>query len=287
MRISEIFKNKAGEPVISFEIFPPKKEEAFKNVGEMLGQLRDLEPDFISVTCGAGGGSNRNRTIELASKIKNEFGVESMAHMTCIASSPRSVEDELECIKNAGIENILALRGDIPKDEFDINSVYYHYAYELINKIKEQSDICIGAGAYPEGHIECESFEDSVKHMKIKEETGAEFFVSQLFFSNEHYYRLVETAEKYNIKAPISPGIMPMMSKSQISNMIFMCGASLPSAMIKLLHKYENNHDDLMKAGIEYAGKQISDLINSGVGKLHIYSMNKPEVAKQLIEYTR
>lgn len=287
MKISDMFKNTKKERVISFEIFPPKKEEAFRNVGTMLGELKELEPDFISVTCGAGGSANRNKTIELASLIKNDFGIESMAHMTCISSTPENVEQEINEINRAGVENVLALRGDIPKEGFVPGSGHYSYAYQLIEKIKADTGLCVAAGAYPEGHIECDDFDLSIEHMKVKEEKGAEFFVSQLFFSNEYFYRLCEAAGKSGIKSPIMPGIMPMMSKSQVSNMIFMCGASLPSALIKLLHKYEDSPNDLLLAGIDYAGNQIQDLLNSGVRGIHLYSMNKPEVARKLIEYTR
>lgn len=287
MKISEIFKDFAvhNKPVVSFEMFPPKKADAFENVGDILEKLCGLNPAFVSVTCGAGGGSNRNKTIELAAKIKNEFGTESMAHMTCITLNKDSVIREMNSACDAGIENVLALRGDIPKEDFDINKVTYHHAYELVNVIKSNSDLCVAAAAYPEGHIECDSFEKSVEHLKVKEEAGAEFFVSQLFFDNRHFYNLCDKAESKGIKIPITPGIMPMMSKSQISNMIFMCGASLPSEMIKILYKYENDADSLLKASLEYAGRQIEDLLKNGAKGIHIYSMNKPEVAAELVKY--
>lgn len=178
MKISQLFKNKNDKPIISFEIFPPKKEEAFENVGIMLKELSYLEPKFISVTCGAGGSSNRNKTIELASKIKNEFNIESMAHMTCISSTPDSVLEEVKAIQDEGIENILALRGDIPKEGFEPEKASYSHAFELIKEIKTNSELCVAAGAYPEGHIECDDFNKSIEHMKIKEEAGADFFVS-------------------------------------------------------------------------------------------------------------
>lgn len=287
MKISAKFKisKENKKPLVSFEMFPPKKEEAFKCVGDVIQGLCDLDPGFISVTCGAGGGSNRNRTIELAQKIKNEFSIDSMAHMTCITLNERSVVTETKAVEEAGIENVLALRGDIPKENYNADDVVYRYAYELIEKIKKNSDICIGAGAYPEGHIECSDFDESVRHLKIKEDMGAEFFVSQLFFDNKYYYNLCEKAAKLGIKAPITPGVMPMMSKGQISNMIFMCGASLPSEMIKILYRYENDPTSLLKAGVEYAGRQIADLVKNGAPGVHIYSMNKPELAKQLAEY--
>lgn len=274
-----------GSPLVSFEIFPPKKAEAFENVGEMLSDLCKLKPDFISVTCGAGGGSNRNKTIELASKIKNEYGIESMAHMTCITLNSESILREISAAESAGLQNVLALRGDAPKEDFDPDSIVFHHAYDLIKEIKSNSNLCTAAAAYPEGHIECDSFEKSIEHLKIKEEAGAEFFVSQLFFDNRYFYNLLDSAAKVGIKSPITPGIMPMMSKSQISNMIFMCGASLPSEMIKILYKYENDSKSLLKAAIEYSGRQIADLIKNGAEGIHIYSMNKPAVAAELVKY--
>lgn len=288
MKISELFDKSyeaSKKPLISFEMFPPKKAEAFENVGEIIGGLCKLNPGFISVTCGAGGSSNRNRTIELAAKIKNEFGIESMAHMTCITLNEDTVIKETEAVCEAGVDNILALRGDIPKDNFDKDNITYHYAYELIEKIKSKSELCVAAGAYPEGHIECDNFDESIRHLKMKEDAGAEFFVSQLFFDNSYYYNLCERAVQIGIKAPITPGVMPMMSKSQISNMIFMCGASLPSDMIKILYKYENDAGSLLKAGIEYAGRQIVDLVKNGAPGVHIYSMNKPQIAAELVKY--
>ena len=191
----------------------------------------------------------------------------------------------MRAIQDEGIENILALRGDIPKEGFEPEKASYSHAFELIKEIKSNSELCVAAGAYPEGHIECDDFNKSIEHMKIKEEAGAEFFVSQLFFDNGYFYNLLEAAEKAGITASITPGIMPMMSKSQISNMIFMCGASLPSEMVRILYKYESSPDDLLKAGIEYAGRQISDLVKNNTCGIHLYSMNKPEIAEQLLKY--
>lgn len=285
MKIIDIFKNAEaeGRQVVSFEMFPPKKDEAFRNVGEILSGMCELKPDFISVTCGAGGSSNRNRTIELASKIKNEYNTESMAHMTCITLDKESVVREINAAEQAGIENILALRGDIPKEGG--NKVTYHHAFDLIKAIRSGSGMCTAAAAYPEGHIECDSFNKSIEHLKVKQDAGAEFFVSQLFFDNRYFYNLLESAARVGITVPITPGIMPMMSKSQISNMIFMCGASLPSEMIKILYKYENDSESLLKAALEYAGRQIADLVRNGVKGIHIYSMNKPAVAAELVKY--
>ncbi len=285
MKIIDVFKNAEaeGRQVVSFEMFPPKKDEAFRNVGEILSGMCELKPDFISVTCGAGGSSNRNRTIELASKIKNEYNTESMAHMTCITLDKESVVREINAAEQAGIENILALRGDIPKEGG--NKVTYHHAFDLIKAIRSGSGMCTAAAAYPEGHIECDSFNKSIEHLKVKQDAGAEFFVSQLFFDNRYFYNLLESAARAGITVPITPGIMPMMSKSQISNMIFMCGASLPSEMIKILYKYENDSESLLKAALEYAGRQIADLVRNGVKGIHIYSMNKPAVAAELVKY--
>lgn len=283
MKISELYSN--DKTVMSFEVFPPKKEIILKEVDALIGDLAALDPGFISVTCGAGGSANRNKTVELAAMIKKQYGVESMAHMICISSTRENIQSELEEIRENGIENVLALRGDIPSDGFDPSHCEYRYAKDLIGDIKTGGGLCIAAAAYPEGHIECEDFGQSVDHLKQKEEAGAELFVSQLFFNNAYFYNLIGKARQSGVKGPITAGIMPMLGKAQISKMIFMCGASLPSKMIKLLSKYESDEESLLKAGLEYAGEQIADLARNGVDGIHIYTMNKPYIAKTLKGY--
>lgn len=277
MKISK--KYNQGKPVISFEIFPPKKDGDMDALTPVLTALAAQSPDFISVTCGAGGTGGRNKTVEVAQMLKNDHGVEPMAHLTCITSDSAGIAAALENMKMAGIENVLALRGDIPEG-YDAAGAEYSYAKELIADIKKQSGICVAGAAYPEGHINCEDDALNIEHLKQKQEAGAEFFVTQLCFDNEYILRFKEKAVSAGVTAPISIGVMPMMSKAQISRMIFMCGASLPSKMIKLLNKYEDDAEGLLKAGMEYAGDQIENLIRSGADGVHIYSMNKPQIAE-------
>ena len=281
MKISEILKS--DDCTISFEIFPPKKQEEIENIEPIAKELKKLNPDFVSVTCGAGGSGGKNTTIEVASILKNKYDIESMAHMTCIAATLDNIKKNINFICNEKIENVLALRGDIPKD-MDKNQIIsdYGFAYELICDIKKYSNLGIGAAAYPEGHIDCEDFDLSVAHLKEKQDCGAEFFVTQLCFSNDYIYKFLDKSAQKGINAPITLGIMPMMSRAQVERMIFMCGVTLPSPLIKIINKYSENEEDLFKAGIEYAAEQIRELKKNRVDGIHIYCMNKPEVAKIL-----
>ncbi len=277
MKIIE--KYKQGGTVLSFEIFPPKKDDDMNTLTPVLSALAAQKPDFISVTCGAGGTGGRNKTVAVAEILKKEHGIEPMAHLTCITSNREEIANSLAETERAGIDNILALRGDIPQG-FNTANTQYRYAKELIADIKAQSNVCAAAAAYPEGHIDCENEMRNIEHLKEKQNAGAEFFVTQLFFDNEYFFRFRDAAVKAGITTPISAGVMPMMSKAQISRMIFLCGASLPSKMIKLLHKYENDAEGLLQAGMEYAGDQIEGLIHAGVDGVHMYSMNKPQIAE-------
>lgn len=282
LKISEKFNQ--GKTVLSFEIFPPKKQEEIKNVEPLAAELKELNPDFVSVTCGAGGSGGKNTTIEVASILKNRYGIETMAHLTCIGADFDGIKTSINAIKAENIDNVLALRGDVPKGMKAEDVIKdYDYAYQLINDIKGSSDLGIGAAAYPEAHIACENFEDGITHLKQKQDCGAEFFVTQLCFDNDIIYRFLDKAAQGGVNVPITLGIMPMMSRAQVERMIFMCGATLPSQMIKIINKYGENADDLMRAGIEYAEKQVSGLKANNVDGVHIYCMNKPEVAKALI----
>lgn len=277
MKIAE--KYRAGRPVLSFEIFPPKKDGDMEALFPVLEELAALQPDFVSVTCGAGGKGGRNKTAEVAAMLRNRYGVDAMAHLTCIASDQAQITASLAELEGLGVENVLALRGDIPEG-FDPSSSLYRYAKDLIADVKARSGICVAAAAYPEGHIDCADPKKNLEYLKQKQDAGAEFFVTQLFFDNDYFFRFREEAVKAGITKPISAGVMPMMSKSQISRMIFMCGSSLPSAMIKLLHKYEDDSEGLLQAGLEYAGSQIEGLIRGGADGVHMYTMNKPQTAR-------
>ncbi|MCR5485279.1 MAG: methylenetetrahydrofolate reductase [NAD(P)H] [Clostridiales bacterium] len=279
MRIADKFKDHIP---VSFEIFPPKGELGVDTLRSILDEFKALEPDYISVTYSAGGSGNSEKTVELVNIIENEYGIDASAHLTCINSNIGEVRSVLEQLKADGIENILALRGDridgkSPSD--------FHYASELISYIKKENDkFCIGAACYPEGHIECDSFSDDIRHLKEKQDAGADFLVTQLFFENELFYTFREKAVAAGINIPIEAGIMPILGKTQVSKMIFKCGASLPSAIIRILNKYENDPDSLKKAGIEYAAEQISELLSNGADGIHIYSMNRPEIARDILK---
>lgn len=276
MKISEIFKQKQ---TLSFEIFPPKGDLTVDALRGTLEELKTLNPDYISVTFSAGGSGNSSKTVDLAGIVKNEYGIEALAHLTCINSDKKSVDATVEKIKSKKIENVLALRGDIV--EGNVPTDFLH-ASDLV-KYLQNDGFCIGAACYPEGHVRCESLEKDAEYLKLKQDCGSKFFVTQLFFENRAYYEFLERARKAGVTAPITAGIMPMRSKEQISRMIFMCGASLPSEIIRILNKYENEPEELKKASIEYAAKQVEDLKAHGVDGIHLYTMNKPEIAKGIL----
>ena len=276
-----------GKPVLSLEIFPPKQDSDFDSIYNVLDKMAALSPDFISVTCGAGGsGGAGEHTKKVASALKNSYNVEPLAHLTCISSDKESIIASAAALKAEGVENILALRGDIPAGS-ENSPRYYSYATQLIEELADIGGFCIGAACYPEGHIDCDDMEENILHMREKQEAGASFFTTQFFFENSMFYSFLEKARAKNITAPISAGIMPMRTQKLIERMIFTCGTSLPSAIIKLLHKYENSPDDLRKAGTEYAIKQMEDLKQSGVDGIHFYTMNRPYTAKTALARLR
>ncbi len=276
--INNIFKKarEAGSQPVSFEIFPPKGEMNVENARSVVSQLSQLQPDFISVTYSAGGSGNKQATADIASMIQEEFSVPSIAHLTCAGASEESIAIAIEDMKSKGISNVLALRGDLPEG---IELTSFRFAKDLIPVLAD-AGFCVGAAAYPEGHIDCDSLRLNIEHLKQKQDAGAEFFVSQLFFENDCFYRFREDAERAGVDRPITAGIMPFMSKQQIQRMVFMCGASLPSPIIKLLARYENDAESLRQAGIEYACRQLTDLQEHGVDGLHVYTMNNPSVAR-------
>ena len=275
MKIRDLYRK--GRIPVSFEIFPPKGELSVETLRSMLESMRDVRPDFISVTCSAGG-TGSSKTAPLAGIIQNEYGIPAVAHLTCLNSRRAEVEERIEDIRSRGLENVLALRGDRVGSA---EAADFRYAAELIACLKEKTDFCIGAGCYPEGHVECTEPEADLIHLKEKQDAGADFLISQLFFDNELFYRFVDRARRIGITLPIDAGIMPVMGKSQVTKMVFTCGASLPAPLVRLLCRYENSPDDLIRAGMEYAARQITELAASGAADgIHIYSMNKAEVAR-------
>ncbi|WP_251861710.1 methylenetetrahydrofolate reductase [NAD(P)H] [Clostridium sp. Marseille-Q2269] len=283
MRIKELFNEK--KLVFSFEIFPPKVTSSINTIYDTLEELKDLTPDFISVTYGAGGSLRDNKTCELSSLVKNKYGIEALAHLTCINSTSSDIDLILNQLKDNNIENILALRGDIPKDKSVTGE--YNYAFELINKIKTSNNFGVAAACYPEGHIECESLEEDVKQLKRKVDQGAEHLISQLFFDNNLFYKFLNKAEENNINIPIQAGILPVVNKKQIERIVKISGATLPTKFIKILDKYEHDKDAIRDAGIAYAVEQIVDLVSSGVKGIHLYTMNNPYIAKKITESTK
>lgn len=285
MKLDALFEEKKKQ-IISFEIFPPKRGEALKNIDETLEILSSLRPDFISITFGAGGSAVNNKTIELAKKIKEEYHVEPVVHLTCLNYTKDEIKGMLEELREAGIYNLLALRGDRnpdiePKKEF-------LYANDLIRFIREQGDdfhIC--AACYPETHQEAESRAADLHHLREKVESGATHLISQLFFDNNAYYRFLEDAAIAGINVPIEAGIMPVTNKAQIERMVSLCGASLPEKYSRIMHKFENNKDALFDAGMAYAINQIVDLLTNGVDGIHLYTMNNPAVARRICEGVR
>ena len=281
MKISQIFQT--VQTPVSFEVFPPKGDLGIETLKNVLDGLKNLRPDFISVTCSAGGSGNSNKTVGLAGMIRNEYGLNSVAHLTCLNSNLREIEIVIAEMKSAGIENILALRGDKVEGKSPADFLHAQDLIEYLNK----DAFCIGAACYPEGHIECESMESDILRMKQKQDAGASFFISQLFFDNSYYYRFLEKARAAGITRPVTAGVMPFLSRAQISRMIFLCGASLPSAIIKLLNKYESSPEDLRKAGIDFAARQLFDLLSHGVDGVHIYTMNQPDIAEKQLEFLK
>lgn len=277
MKISELFGG--DKCILSFEVFPPKKNMPADTIYNTLDSLKKLNPAFISVTYGAGGTNGDNITGEIAAHIKS-LGIESAAHLTCVSNTKEDIDIILADLKAKGIENILALRGDInperpPKNDF-------HYASELIAYIKEKGDFHISAACYPECHLDSPDMITDIRHLKEKVDAGATHLMSQLFFDNSHYFEFLEKARIAGINVPIEAGIMPVSSKKQIERMVSMCGASLPVKFTRMMAKYEHNPEALRDAGIAYAVDQIVDLISGGADGIHLYTMNNPYVAEKI-----
>lgn len=283
MKIGEFYKKDA--PVLSLEIFPPKRDYPLETVFETIEELKNLNPKFISVTYGAGG-SSRGRTVEIAARIKRDYGVEPLAHLTCVSHTRQEVLEILEQLVKENIHNILALRGDPPEDDpnFDFSKQEYHYAYELIRDAKKVYDFGIAAAAYPEGHRECKRLSEDLKYLKQKVDEGVDFLITQMFFDNRFYYDFVDKAVAMGINCPIIPGIMPVLNPKQVRRIIYLSGgASIPSKLLDLVEKYGLKPEDMEKAGIDYASEQIRDLLEEKVGGVHLYTMNKARQIAQIV----
>jgi len=283
MQIKDLFQS--NRPVISCEVFPPKKDTDVESIYQALEHICALAPDFISVTYGAGGSGNANQTAQIAAHIQQKHHIPALAHLTCVGAGPAQIDQLLHDMRNKGLSNVLALRGDFPDDIVPSGELLY--ASELIRQIQKQDSFSIGAACYPEGHIDCLELDTDTLHLRQKQEAGADFFITQLFFDNDHFFRFLDRAQAAGVTLPISAGVMPILGRSQIERMIFLCGVSLPSEIIKLLHRYQHNPADLQKAGVEHAAHQMENLLRRGAQGVHIYTMNKPDIAATCIRHLR
>lgn len=267
---------------ISFEVFPPKTDDTFEKVLQTTDEIAKLSPSFISVTYGAGGGTSRN-TVKIASHIQNDLGVSSIAHLTCVSSTKEEVHRVIGDIKANGIQNILALRGDIPQDAMFPMPGHYKFANELIEDIKAQGDFCIGGACYPEGHVESLHKADDIMYLKQKVDSGVDFLTSQMFFDNSIFYNFLYRIREKGITVPVLPGIMPVTNGKQIARICKLSGTILPQRFHAIVDRFGDDPKAMQQAGIAYATDQIIDLIANGITNIHVYSMNKPEVAAAIM----
>ena len=277
MKITQLLQE--DKVTLSLEVFPPKKDTAVEQVSRSVREIAALQPDFMSVTYGAGGGTSAY-TVQIAKDIKAEYNVPSMAHLTCVSSTKETVKKQLECMQEAGIENVLALRGDIPADaEFPLPD-QFHYAVELVRYIKQIApEMCIGGACYPEGHPEAVSKAQDIQHIKEKVDAGCEFLTTQMFFDNNIMYNFLYRIREKGITVPVVAGIMPVTNVKQIKRITSMSGTYLPERFKAIVDRFGDNPAAMKQAGVIYATEQIIDLIANGVNHIHVYSMNKPEIA--------
>ena len=281
MKIKDKFN--LGKQCLSFEVFPPKTSDNYESVIKATDEIAKLKPSFMSVTFGAGGGTSEY-TVSIANRICIELGVDSVAHLTCASMNKEQVYNQLQKLKENGIENILALRGDIPEGVDPDVPRDFRYANELVEYIKQNGDFCIGGACYPEGHIESGSLTKDIENLKIKVDSGCDFLTTQMFFDNNILYRFLYRIREKGIDIPIVAGIMPVTNPKQIKRICALSGAELPARFLQIVDKFGDNNDAMQQAGIAYATEQIVDLYANGVNAVHVYSMNKPEVARKIKE---
>ena len=283
MKISQLFKEK--EVTLSFEVFPPKTDAGFEAVEKAASEIAALSPDFMSVTYGAGGGTSKN-TAKIAGDLQERFSVPVLAHLTCVSSTKDLVKSVVNEYKERGIENIMALRGDIPKEgriSFD-----YDHATELIYDIKSIDDsFCIGGACYPEGHVECARQSEDIQHLKEKVDAGCDFLTTQMFFDNSTLYQFLYRIREKGIEVPVVPGIMPITNAKQVARSVALSGSTIPQKMKIMVDRFADEPDKMKEAGIIYACDQIIDLISNGVSHIHVYSMNKPDIAEGIMNNLR
>ncbi len=279
MKICEILKK--NEPTLSFEVFPPKTSDKFDTVEAAADQIADLRPHFMSVTYGAAG-TTRGFTTEIAASVLNH-GVAPLAHLTCVNASRASTKEQLDSLKSHGIENILALRGDIPEGA-DPAEWEFKHAHELMEFIKQNGDFCVGGACYPEKHPESSSVSEDIRSLKIKQDAGCSFLTTQMFFDNSTFYNFLFKVREAGVTIPVVAGIMPVTNANQMAKIIKLSGAFIPRRYVALLDRWQDDPVALKQAAIAYATDQIIDLIANGVNHIHIYTMNKPDVAAKIQE---
>ena len=281
MKLTKLFQNQTRS--LSFEVFPPKTDDLYDVVKTATEEIAALKPSFMSVTYGAGGGTSKY-TLDIAENIKKRYGVPSIAHLTCVSSTKQTVAERIRDFKRAGIENVLALRGDIPKDmqgkaqsEWD-----YKHAVELVRELKEQGGFCVGGACYPEVHPESENQRDDIKRLKEKVDAGCDFLTTQMFFDNDLLYNFLYKIREAGITVPVIAGVMPITNAVQIKRAKELSGSFMPRRFTTLVDKFGADNEAMKQAGIAYATDQIIDLYANGVNHVHVYSMNKPDVAQKI-----
>ena len=282
MKLKDIY-NQDKTPVISYEVFPPKDDtdgKKLENLFEELNKLLVFKPSLISVTYGAGG-SNRNESVEIIKRIKEELKITPMPHFTCVSTSTKNIREYLKTLESFDIENILALRGDMPQDGNVCHD--FKHADELVQYIKDNTNLSVAIAGYPEGHKECESFEKDMLYLKQKADKGADVIYTQMFFNTEHYFSFVEKCLKLGINQTVIPGILPVSSYNQILKMADMCKVEIPSKMREILEKHQNDKDYTKKYGIEYASLQCQKLLQNGAKGLHFYTLNKAHAVSEIL----
>ncbi|AKJ04992.1 5,10-methylenetetrahydrofolate reductase (NAD(P)) [Archangium gephyra] len=278
-----------SNPCFSFEFFPPKTDEGTANLLKTLEDLAPLEPGFVSVTYGAGG-STRDRTLELVTRIKRETGIEAMAHITCVGHTPGELRDVLQRLEEAKLENVLVLRGDPPRGQTAFEPVPggFRHASELVRFIREEDfNFCLGGACYPEGHVETASRDDDLRHLKEKVDAGLDFVITQLFFDNAFYFDFVERARRMGINVPIVPGIMPITNYEQVHRFTRMCGATVPMRLGLQLERVKDQPEALVQLGVAHATVQCMELLSRGVPGIHFYTLNKSPATRMIVSALR
>ncbi len=282
MKIIDVLQS--GKLSLSFEVFPPKTETAFDSVKKATEEIARLRPSFMSVTYGAGGGTSRY-TLDIAKNIKERYGVPTLAHLTCVSSTKDTVAEKIAAIKAAGIENVMALRGDVPAELLgaDRSNWDYRYAVDLVRELKVTNpECCIGGACYPEIHPESADQKEDIKRLKEKVDAGCDFLTTQMFFDNHLLYNFLYKIREAGITVPVIPGIMPITNASQVTRAIELSGSSVPQRFKSLVDKFGGDPAAMKQAGIAYATDQIIDLFANGITNVHVYSMNKPDVAEKI-----